>query len=91
MTRGTIQKMFLEAATGTAGQVFGDTTQRIAQSGGTATQEHNVHKWFGVGIGDHVGESRARPRSLFSSHSTRFLPAAADRRGYGRRRQSAGR
>ena len=91
MTRGTIQKMFLEAAAGTADQVFEEPTQRVAPRGGAATQEHNVHKWSGVGIGDHVGESRARSRNLFSSHSTRFLPAAANRRGYGRRRQSAGR
>ena len=91
MTRGTIQKMFLEAAAGTASQKFGEPTQRVARTGGTATQVGNVHKWFGVGIGDRVGESRARPRSLSSSHSTRFLPAAADRRGCGRRRQAAGR
>lgn len=91
MTRSTIQKMFLEAAAGTADQVFEEPTQRVAPMGGAATQEHNVHKWSGVGIGDHVGESRARPRNLFSSHSTRFLPAVANRRGFGRRRQSAGR
>jgi hypothetical protein len=76
---------------GTADQVFEEPTQRIAPMGGAATPEHDVHKWFGVGIGDRVGESRARPRNLFSPHSTRFLPAVANRRGYGLRRQSAGR
>jgi len=91
MTHGTIQKMFLEAAAGTAGQVFGEPTQRVAPRGGAATMEQNVHKRLGVGTGDRVGEGRARPRSFVSSHSTRFLPAVANRRGFGRRRQSAGR
>ena len=91
MTHGTIQKMFLEAVAGTADQVFEEPTQRVAPRGGAATQEHNVHKWSGVGIGDHVGESRARPRNFASSQGVRFVPAIANRRGYGRRRQSAGR
>lgn len=88
MTRGTIQK-FLEAAAGTAEQIIGEPTQRVAREGGVARQEQRMHQWFGVG--DHVGESRARPRGPMLSHEYRFLPAAVDRRQHGRRRQSAGR
>ncbi len=91
MIRGTIQE-FLEAAAGTASQVFGEPTQRVAREGGVAKQELKGHLRFGVGIGDHVGARRARPRDLYPAHSLRFLPPAVDhRRECGRRRQDAGR
>ncbi len=92
MTRGTIQE-FLEAAAGTAGKVFGEPTQRGAHRGGAATLELKRHLPFGVGIGDRVGERRARPRGFHPGlHQVRFMPPAADRRTeHGRRRQDAGR
>ncbi len=92
MTRGTIQE-FLEAAAGTASQVFGEPTQRVArEEGGTAKTELKVHPRFGVGSWDRVGQSRARPRNLGSAHYVRFLPPAVDhRKEHGRRRQDAGR
>ena len=92
MTRGTIQE-FLEAAAGTAGQVFGEPTQRVAHRGGAATPELKRCLPFGVGIGDRVGERRARPRGFHPVLSQiRFLPPAVDRRTeHGRRRQDAGR
>ena len=92
MTRGTIQE-FLEAVAGTANQVFGEPTQRVARRGGAATPELKGHLQFGVGFGDQVGERRARPRGLRPElHQVRFLPPAVERRKeHGRRRQDAGR
>ena len=93
MTHGTIQKMFLEAVAGTASQRFGEPTKRVAPRGGAETQElEEMHHRLGSGFGgDQVGESRARPRNFASSQGVRYVPAIANRRGYGRRRQSAGR
>lgn len=59
MSRGTIHE-FLEAAAGTASQVFGEPTQRVAHGGGAAMPEQRTRFLHGVGSGDRVGESRAR-------------------------------
>ncbi len=91
MTRGTIQE-FLEAAAGTASQVFGEPTQRVAREGGVAQQALKTHLRFGVGPGDLVGERRARPRAIHPAYSVRFMPPAVGCRAqHGRRRQDAGR
>ncbi len=91
MTRGTIQE-FLEAAAGTASQVFGEPTQRVAREGGVAKQELETHLGQRVGIGDHVGERRARPRVFSPAPPVRFLPpVVGHREQHGRRRQDAGR
>jgi hypothetical protein len=66
MSRGTIHE-FLEAAAGTASQVFGEPTQRVAHRGGTAVPEQRMHLPFGVGLGGQVGARRARPWSSRSS------------------------
>ncbi len=87
MKHGTIQT-FLEAAAGTAHAVFGEQVQRVAPRGGAAWQSSGVH--FRFGSGEQIRSGRARPH-LRLGRVVQFLPAAVDRRGCGRRRQSAGR
>jgi hypothetical protein len=90
MKRGTIQ-MFLEAAAGTANEVFGEPTQRVAREGGAAEQLSGMRLRRRVGSWDaQVCSGRARPW-LRAGREVHYLPAAVDRRGFGRRRQSAGR
>ena len=90
MKHGTIQK-FLEAAAGTANEVFGEPTQRVAPEGGAVEQLSGTRLRRRVGSWDQkVGSGRARPW-LSTGLQVRYLPAAVERRGYGRRRQSAGR
>lgn len=91
MKRGTIQ-MFLEAAAGTAHEVFGEPTQRVAHGGGAAEQLSGMRLRRRVGSWDApvVSSGRARPW-LRAGREVHYLPAAVDRRGFGRRRQSAGR
>ena len=89
MKRGTIQ-MFLEAAAGTARQVFGEPTQRVAPEGGVAEQKSGMHFRGSVGLGTQGYSGRARPGKL-AGRVFHYLPAVVDRRGCGRRRQSAGR
>jgi hypothetical protein len=90
MKHGTIQK-FLEAAAGTANEVFGEPTQRVAPEGGAVEKLSGMRLRRRVGSWDQrVGQGRARPW-LRAGREVRYLPAAAEHRGYGRRRQSAGR
>lgn len=90
MKRGTIQ-MFLEAAAGTANRVFGEPVQRVAREGGAAQQLSGMHPHCSVGSWDaQVRSGRARPW-LRTEREVHYLPATVDRRGFGRRRQSAGR
>jgi hypothetical protein len=89
MKRGTIQ-MFLEAVAGTARQVFGEPTQRVAPEGNAAEQISGMRLQSRVGSGTKGYSGRARPGRLVA-RVFHYLPAAVDRRGCGLRRQSAGR